>query len=716
MQLGQEWRTENSNRHFPFAEDSTIPKDFITDIKLVHGRRGTEEVHLQNVSISDDKYYLEFAFSDGEIAISTGTDLVPRLHGLKQVSIFGENNESVVFFSTGDSWENPPDNLGERSGKLDESVVSSGPNLIRRLVIYGENNDESSWRKEVVQSIVGGTSVEIALKDNQILIPGQRSENFIEISAIYGGGDGPPPYTSEDGILTINGISPSKGNINISGLDCINTADKPEEEDNRVQVRSNCLPCCGCSSYQLISDAITYRSKRLAELCCVLNKILNSSAEKYNAAIMALADSQMPVARIRAVRVYNDRIKMALQNVCALPIYGTYGVTINLYNVDGTKTEFRNVTTSSVIQESLPAPAKYNSYINSESVDIPEGEFRGTVGPIGPGSYVDLEFVTGAPDGEQGGTTEKDQIISFYNTTKVTCLPASEITHGSCIRYMSYMTPDIYDLPGWSSSTQIDYGGDTGMGGLLVGYLYFHIAGNGAITPRDRYSHYLRTDIQQKSLFYGHGPVNCIILNDVVMLEPDDSAEIVAKKIETWQSGAIGGIAPYTYTIGDKNGSGVRNWWTGQTQEGTILNDITSGAALTYNARDEFPEGARSVYSRELNREFRTGGYQIMDDPDLPTGFLFCRSDENRYSIPSYAYSMTKVSSLCGASEYYDIKNSTFSINTQANGYFGTLPTLGCKKDEYNVFVIPDHSSAGCNSSGANTRYKVVLNDAPEAP
>ena len=387
MQIGQEWRTENSNRYFPFTEGSSIPRGFISDLKFTHQRRGVEEIVLDSITDLGDSYGLSFKFvSDGAVAISGE---VKKNHGLKQVCLWGENNESVIIFSTGDTWDNPPTELYESRGQLDNSVVSSGPSMIRRVVIVGETNDESTWRKESIQSLKGGTNVDLLLAKNYFAAPpGQNTNNdFIEIAAVYGGGDGPPDYLPDSGIKTINQVTPEKGNIQINGIDCIHTQPKTYGQDYDLKIKSDCLPSCGCSSYQLISDAITYRSARLSELCKKVNDMLASSVQLYNAAVLALAQSERVVARIRAVRVYGNTIKMALQNVCALPIYGTYGVTI--YGAS-----FSNASPPNVIPASLPAPAKYNSHVNADAGDIPLGTFRGTIGPINPGSYVDLEFVS----------------------------------------------------------------------------------------------------------------------------------------------------------------------------------------------------------------------------------------------------------------------------------------------------------------------------------
>jgi len=399
MQLGQEWRTENSNRYFPFEEGSEIPKGFISDIKFLHNKRGPEDVYLHSVSLEDDLYSLEFRFADDTVAISTGNNPIPRLHGLKQVHVFGPNNESVVVFSTGEAWKSPPDGINSSNGKIDSSLVSSGPNLIRRIIIHGEDNDEGEWRKEETQTIKGGTNIDLSLAGSEDLTTTQDTQEFIEISAVYGAGYGAPEYIQEDGIITINGLLPRKGNFGLSGFDCIKKVDQPDGSENTTKIMSDCLPCCGCSSYQLISDAITYRSQKLADLCAEINSILISSVDTYNAAVVAMADSIRPVARIRAVRVYQDRIKMALQNVCALPIYGRYGITLSA------SVGFTNISPPSVSIEGLPAANKYNSYINTESGDVPTGTFRGIVGPINPGSFIDLVFT--AP---WSGTTPEEGV------------------------------------------------------------------------------------------------------------------------------------------------------------------------------------------------------------------------------------------------------------------------------------------------------------------
>ena len=126
----------------------------------------------------------------------------------------------------------------------------------------------------------------------------------------------------------------------------------------------------------------------------VLKQFSAKSLSSYNAAVAALEDSERPVARIRAIRVYRDRIKMALQNVCAIPIYGKYGITLS------SSTEFINASPPNTVMAALPAPKKYNSHVNLKTSDDPTGSFVGVVGPINPGSYIELVFVaySGASD------------------------------------------------------------------------------------------------------------------------------------------------------------------------------------------------------------------------------------------------------------------------------------------------------------------------------
>jgi hypothetical protein len=384
MQKGQEWRTENSNRNFPFLGDGSVPKDFISDIKFFYNRRIQSPVYLSSVSFDSTNYTLTFRYTDGnDIAIS-GT--VPKNHGKNVVHIFGENQESLVMFCTGSWWDSQTSPFSASfNSTIDPSLTTSGTRTIRRIIIDGSNDPstiESNWRRESTQSIIGGINIilskenedEIQQVDNSpIYISADDSRGFIE--------EGEP----ETGITTINGTYHSGGNFLIGARDCLAAIENPNLSQNTLKIKSDCLPCCGCSSYQRISNAITHRSNKLSELCDRINQMMITSSEQYNAAVIAVYEAARPVARIRSIRVYQNRVLMALQNVCALPIYGRYGVSFSGVTM-------ANLSPPSVIPTSLAAPQRFNEYENLDSDQIPSGTFNGILGPISPGGYVDLVF------------------------------------------------------------------------------------------------------------------------------------------------------------------------------------------------------------------------------------------------------------------------------------------------------------------------------------
>jgi hypothetical protein len=400
MDYSQEWRSENNNRFFPFVEGSSVPRGFISDIKFFHDRTTQESVYLSYVNYEDGAYTLRFNFvSDDELAISSENSSPVPIDGEKKtVYLFGANNESVVMFAPGPLWFSLADGPAWSSpfvftkddSRIDTSLVTSGPRMIRRIVIHEENSPpvESEWRKETVQALKGGYNLNLALLKNEFLSIGDTQKDIIEISAVSGGGDGNYEDPSMSGILTINGIPPTSNNINIGSKDCLKVVDRPNNINNSIRIMSDCLPCCGCHSYQKISDAITYRWGQLKQLNNKLNEILRISAEEYNSAIAAISRNKRPVARIRGIRVKSDRIIMALQNTCSLPVYARYGVTISSVPI------FRNISPRSVPVSGLDAPGKYNLYNNTDTNDIPTGTFTGTLGPIQAGGYTDLTFVT----------------------------------------------------------------------------------------------------------------------------------------------------------------------------------------------------------------------------------------------------------------------------------------------------------------------------------
>jgi hypothetical protein len=385
MQQGQGWRTENSNRHFPFLDGGGVPKSFISDIKFFHDRRTQSEVKLSEVSFNGSVYSLTFRHvGDNSIAIAGS---VPKNHNKKIVYIFGENQESVVMFSTGDYWHNQQDPFSATyDGKINPDLTSSGPNLIRRIVIDGSSDpsaNDQNWRKESTQAIVGGDDIIISKQDNEEILQPEKPTIYISADSSF-----KHNFTNnneETGIHSINGIFSSSGNFKINTFDCIKKIERPGQEDHSIKIKSDCLPCCGCSSYQLVSDAITYRSQKLAEMCESINQILNTSSDQYNQAIIKIYESSAPVARIRSIRVYRDEVRMALQNICALPIYGHYGV--SFYGVP-----MVNSSPPSVSVAPLAAPTRFNQYTDQDPTQIPSGAFTGTLGPIPPGGYVDLRF------------------------------------------------------------------------------------------------------------------------------------------------------------------------------------------------------------------------------------------------------------------------------------------------------------------------------------
>lgn len=455
MQTGQEWRTENNNRFFPFQGENDIitqhsgsptdtivlPKNFISDIKFFYDRRTLENVYLSFVDFSQDTYTLTFSYIDGEKAISGS---IPRLHGKKNVHIFGENNESVVIFSTGPSWTNNEWALNQwpkhiNNAIIDRSLVTSGPRLMRRVIIVDSgtvDSLESDWRKETTQRITGSGDISINFFENADSTVANINGSFVEISYKQPGPADNMPCNGD--IRTINGVSPNeKGNINIVGLDCIKAHGKPKivcnetllekgycvhpphellrinpaysrdllytecsvdipdgnslNVNHALKVTNSCLPCCGCSSYQVISDAITYRASNLKKFCTDMQTYINSSIANHNTAMTYISKAKYPVSKLIVVKVYEKRIQFALQNICILPIYGAYGISISPTALSWTYSGPESVSMASMI--ALDAPPRYDGPRICDA-DVPTGTTRkGILGPIEPGEYVEFNLV-----------------------------------------------------------------------------------------------------------------------------------------------------------------------------------------------------------------------------------------------------------------------------------------------------------------------------------
>jgi hypothetical protein len=398
----QEWESQNSQINYPFSEnnvESSLPKDFIVDVRFFLDKQTERSVYLRSLGFNGTNYSLEFCFSGGtEVAISGS---LPATTSEKKLYIWGNHQESVLILVPGSSWGDSswnsslPLTFSESESTLEKINISSGVRSLRRIKIADSVEDESSWRKDTIHKLQGGSGVLLNRADTVQFNADLNNRDVIEISADFS------PASADTGelfIKTINGIAPtSLGKFLVKGLDCIkdvpkvNSANFPDP--NAIKIKSECLPCCGCNGYQLTSDAIAHRYNKLVELRDHLQSMVNTSVAQFNLIEESEDALIRPVAKIGAIRISKNTIKIALQNVSTLPIYGRYGVSIS-------GASFSYAGPSSVPHGPLPAPEKYKGYSNSDSGDIPVGDFTGVLGPISSGSYVDLVFNASLPEGQ----------------------------------------------------------------------------------------------------------------------------------------------------------------------------------------------------------------------------------------------------------------------------------------------------------------------------
>jgi hypothetical protein len=153
------------------------------------------------------------------------------------------------------------------------------------------------------------------------------NDGAVDINAVGGDGDGYPPASSRtiDYVARIAGASPDgRGNLQVEGLDCLRVFQPRIENDPipaTIQINSDCLPCCPCSSYRNFSRAVGRRSAKIKDLCDDLNQILNTSATAYNDAVATINAGRKPMAVVRNVRTLGSRLQFSVQNMSSVKIF-----------------------------------------------------------------------------------------------------------------------------------------------------------------------------------------------------------------------------------------------------------------------------------------------------------------------------------------------------------------------------------------------------------
>jgi hypothetical protein len=447
----QEWQSSNLGRFFPFSEKISqanasfvIPTDFFLDLVFFSDYYYNNDVYVSSINYSSasDEYTIIINYIlDNSVAISG--NVTRKFNGASRVGnrvcirashgeldITGKNNNySVCCFTPGPAWDriiNEPTTLSNIStlnkteSILEESVCTASAKTLKRIFIEPsaantKTNtvyippipDKKLWGREFYQKLIQGSNISIQ-KDTQ-------DSNLLIISAKPN--KNPIKGPQDDGIKFINEIGPisEKGEFFVNTKDCLKKIEKPFDTssltkiDHHIQLLSDCLPCCGCEKYRAVSAAITRRSKKLQEICDLLSSMVTANTQLYNEAVARINSSRSPITRIRNLRVYEDRFKISVQNVCVLPIYAQIGLTI----LEGTGIEPNNfgiveegMSYYSGLPPSLPmsfTPLTRTSkdYLNVLP-DVASGYYRGfvcasnstssNVVPISPGSYTDLTF------------------------------------------------------------------------------------------------------------------------------------------------------------------------------------------------------------------------------------------------------------------------------------------------------------------------------------
>lgn len=333
----QEWLSQNGADSFPFSVGCTLPADLILDLRLFVFGSELVEVRLSSISYdsSSDSYGLLFSFvEDSSEALSgsisrTNPDGSPRTRQKQALS----SDSATCLFTPGDSWHDPlwagagdwSVSLPNDEARILTDLVNPGPSTFKGIFIDGDVPVESSWGGGAVHKIFAGHNIKFGQ------IPGRSlsgDPDIIDINAVGGGGEGYPEREPEviDYVAFIGGASPdSKGNVNVQGVDCLRVF-RPVDEGGEIvpaiiQINSDCLPCCSCSSYRNFSRSIGRRSAKLKDLCNRLDEILQGSANAYNDAIDIINRNRKPLVVARNVRVLGSKITFSTQNLSSIPVF-----------------------------------------------------------------------------------------------------------------------------------------------------------------------------------------------------------------------------------------------------------------------------------------------------------------------------------------------------------------------------------------------------------
>ena len=292
-----------------------------------------------------DTYFLEFSNDAGVVLDGTidRTDLGGSRKFKKTVLGSGQ---TVCLFTPGPLWDDPSwggggnwtENYTIADSVIETSAVLPGPSPFRRMLIDGESDPRGGvWPLDISQSLIGGYNVGLSLdRDENTFI----DDGGILIEAGAGLGLGYLPLEEETAslpITRINEVTPDEfGNINLSAEDCLRVFTPVFNGvpiDNALQIESDCVPCCPCSSYSKMAASISRRSNNIRAQCEALTSTQADAAMAYRLGMdyITLHRKNIIVSKGTITRDFildSSNLFFTLQNRAAYPAYVYFSVVI----------------------------------------------------------------------------------------------------------------------------------------------------------------------------------------------------------------------------------------------------------------------------------------------------------------------------------------------------------------------------------------------------
>ena len=352
----QDWLSSNLEGHFPFREtclsgNDPIPQGLFVDMRVCLPGITEMDVYISSLQYDQpsDTYILSFATLSNSTVILTGS--ISRTNNgssrvfLKQQITLGPK---VGLFTPGPLWDTPSwngagswvKNWASQNSLVENSLVNPGAQTFGRIFIDDGTPipPESEWPKNSIQILMGGYNIAFTQGQNptpSLSLPGITTDDIYEISCIPGAGAGYAPSSNSvinlGFIATINGVGPSgNGNISLTAEDCLWTT-QPTLDNQLIpatlQLLSNCQPCCPCSQYRNISEAISRRSAKIIDACNFLAKQMADAQTAYNDGVATINKNRPSIVRVRNVRALGSQLIFSIQNISAIPVYAYVSLT-----------------------------------------------------------------------------------------------------------------------------------------------------------------------------------------------------------------------------------------------------------------------------------------------------------------------------------------------------------------------------------------------------